>query len=49
MGKVIKKEEILNLSSPSHSMNLNNAVNGMYFVRVQTNRGVAVKKLIIAY
>ena len=48
-GKVINREEILNLSRPTHSMELNNAVNGMYFVRVQTDRGVSVKKLIIAY
>ena len=48
-GNVINREELLNLSQPTHTMQLNNAVNGMYFVRVQTNRGVTTKKLIIAY
>ncbi|MBR9914643.1 MAG: T9SS type A sorting domain-containing protein [Algicola sp.] len=48
-GNVISRESIENLTQPNHTMQLRNAVNGMYFVRVLTNRGVVTKKLIVAY
>ena len=48
-GNVITKESITNLTAPTHSLRMNNAVNGLYFVSIQTNKGVKTKKLIIAY
>ena len=48
-GNVISKESITNLTTPKHNLRLNNAVNGLYFVSIQTNEGVKTKKLIIAY
>ena len=47
-GKVLINKAESNLQNPRYRMNTQNASSGLYFVRIVTNSGVSVKKLIIA-
>jgi len=47
-GKLLINKAESNLQNPRYRMNTQNVSNGLYFVRVVTESGISIKKLIIA-
>ena len=47
-GKLLINKAESNLQNPRYRMNTQNVANGLYFVRVVTESGISIKKLIIA-